>query len=89
MPDSSLLHELIGVSAERSPQARSLSVGTSSWSYAELYDNVCRFAAGLVGLGLARGDRIGIYLEKRFETVVASFGAAAAGEGGGFGAVFS
>jgi len=79
MPDSSLLHELIGVTAERSPQARSLSVGTSSWSYAELYDNVCRFAAGLVGLGLARSDRIGIYLEKRFETVVASFGAAAAG----------
>ena len=79
MTDSSLLHELIGVSAERSPQARSLSVGTSSWSYAELHDHVCRFAAGLVGLGLARGDRIGIYLEKRLETVVASFGAAAAG----------
>jgi acyl-CoA ligase (AMP-forming) (exosortase A-associated) len=79
MPDSSLLHELIGVTAERSPEARSLSVGTSSWSYAELYANVCRFAAGLVGRGLARGDRIGIYLEKRFETVVASFGAAAAG----------
>ena len=38
-----------------------------------------RCAAGLVDLGLARGERVGIYLEKRFETVVASFGAAAAG----------
>ena len=47
--------------------------------YAELHQNVQRFAAGLVSRGLARGDRVGIYLEKRFETVVASFGAAAAG----------
>ncbi len=32
-----------------------------------------------MGLGLQRGDRVGIYLEKRFETVIASFGAPAAG----------
>ena len=37
------------------------------------------FASGLLQLGLARGERVGIYLEKRPETVVASFGAPAAG----------
>ena len=36
-------------------------------------------ASGLLQLGLARGERVAIYLEKRFETVVASFGAPAAG----------
>ncbi len=29
--------------------------------------------------GMARGERVGIYLEKRFETVIASFGCACAG----------
>ena len=33
----------------------------------------------MLQLGLARGERVAIYLEKRFETVVASFGAPAAG----------
>jgi acyl-CoA synthetase (AMP-forming)/AMP-acid ligase II len=37
------------------------------------------FANGVIGLGLQRGERIAIYLEKRFETVIASFGAPAAG----------
>jgi acyl-CoA ligase (AMP-forming) (exosortase A-associated) len=47
--------------------------------YGELQDAVDRFAAGLIGLGLQRGERVAIYLEKRFETVIASFGAPAAG----------
>ena len=33
----------------------------------------------MLALGLQRGERVGIYLEKRFETVIASFGAPAAG----------
>ena len=36
-------------------------------------------ASGLIGLRLARTDRVGIWLDKRFETVVASFAAPAAG----------
>jgi long-subunit acyl-CoA synthetase (AMP-forming) len=79
MSEASLLHELIDVAVERSPDATSLSHGGSSWSYAELHDQVRRFAAGLISCGLGRGDRIGIFLEKRFETVVASFGAVCAG----------
>ena len=79
MPESTLLHELVGIAALRSPDARSLTNGAASWSYAELDDSVRRCASGLISLGLARGDRVAIFLEKRVEAVVASFGAAAAG----------
>lgn len=67
------------LSARRTPQARTLTFGSSHMTYAELDQQVQQFAAGLMGLGLARGERVAIYLEKRFETVVASFGAPAAG----------
>ena len=79
MTDSTLLHELISVSADKSPQASALTFGKASLSYAELQDAVSRFSSGLISLGLERGERVAIYLEKRFETVIASFGAPAAG----------
>jgi acyl-CoA ligase (AMP-forming) (exosortase A-associated) len=79
MTESTLLPELITLAAQRTPQAIALTSGTSHLSYAELSTSVGRFAAGLLGLGLARGERVAIYLEKRFETVIASFGAPAAG----------
>ena len=79
MRDSSLLHELISLSAARDPLAPALTYGKHSLRYGEVQDWVDRFASGLIGLGLQRGERVAIYLEKRFETVVASFGAPAAG----------
>ena len=79
MPESTLLPELIAVSAGRTPDVRALTFGTASLTYGELCDQVQRFAAGLLALGLQRGERVAIYLEKRFETAIASFGAAAAG----------
>jgi acyl-CoA synthetase (AMP-forming)/AMP-acid ligase II len=79
MRESNLLPELIGVAANRSPAADALTYGTNSMTYQALATDVERFASGLVGLGLGRGERVGIYLEKRFETVIASFGAPAAG----------
>ncbi len=79
MTESTLLPELIALTAQRSPQAIALTSGTSHLSYADLNASVSQFAAGLLGLGLARSERVAIYLEKRFETVIASFGAPAAG----------
>jgi len=79
MPESHLLHELLSVAAERAPQAPALSHGPSTLDYAALAQATRGFAAGLQGLGLPRSGRVGIYLEKRFETVIASFGAPAAG----------
>ena len=79
MPESTLLSELIAVAAARAPNAAALTFGAQSLSYADLSASTDRFAAGVVGLGLKRGERVAIYLEKRFEAVVASFGVAAAG----------
>ena len=79
MPESHLLHELVACAAERNPDAAALTDGAATISYGELAAQLTEFACGLLALGVARGDRIGIYLEKRVETVLASFGSAAAG----------
>ena len=79
MIESTLLPELISLAARRTPHAIALTYGTTSMSYAELDAAVTKFASGVLGLGLLRSERVAIYLEKRFETVIASFGAPAAG----------
>ncbi|WP_265941686.1 acyl-CoA ligase (AMP-forming), exosortase A system-associated [Dechloromonas sp. A34] len=79
MSESFLLHELIAKSASRTPDALAISYGKAHLSYGKLQESVTRFAGGLLGLGLQRGERVAIYLEKRFETVIASFGTPAAG----------
>ncbi len=79
MTESTLLHELITLAAQRTPQAIALTYGAAHLSYADLSASVQQFASGLMDLGVARSERVAIYLEKRFETVIASFGAPAAG----------
>jgi acyl-CoA ligase (AMP-forming) (exosortase A-associated) len=74
-----LLHHLIEHAAGIRPDAVALRAGGADLRYGELADNVRAFANGLLALGVGRGDRVAIYLEQRFETVVASFGCAAAG----------
>jgi len=79
MADSYLLPDLIANSAARFPGNTALTYGKNALTYAELQAAVQGFVNGVIGLGLQRGERIAIYLEKRFETVIASFGAPAAG----------
>ncbi|NML25448.1 acyl-CoA ligase (AMP-forming), exosortase A system-associated [Zoogloea dura] len=79
MDNSYALHHLIIHSAERRPDAIALGDGKAELSYAVLAERCQAFANGLLALGVERGDRIGIYLDKRFETVIGSFGSAAAG----------
>ncbi|MDD5297590.1 MAG: acyl-CoA ligase (AMP-forming), exosortase A system-associated [Rhodocyclaceae bacterium] len=79
MNSSFLLHHLISASAERDDGRVALTFGDRSLPYSLLQQAVASFAAGLVSLGVARQERIGIYLEKRFETVISAFGSAAAG----------
>ena len=77
-PHSWLLHHLIDCSASRSPDAPALTAGGQTLDYASLHQQITQFGAALTALGLQRGERIGIYLDKRIETVVASFGASVA-----------
>ena len=79
MPDSTLVPDLIAHAAEATPDAPALAAGATTMRYALLQSDVAACAAGLRGLGLERGERVGIYLEKRCEGVIASFAAAAAG----------
>lgn len=49
------------------------------WSYRQLDEAADRLAAGFVRLGLAPGDRIGIWSPNRYEWVVTQFASAKAG----------
>jgi fatty-acyl-CoA synthase len=49
------------------------------WSYREFDEAADRLAAGFVHLGLAPGDRIGIWAPNRYEWVVTQFASAKAG----------
>jgi len=71
--------ELIVEAARRRADAPALTFGDATTSYAELRDRTLAFAGGLAELGLEPGERVAIYLDKRIETVVALFGASAAG----------
>jgi acyl-CoA ligase (AMP-forming) (exosortase A-associated) len=77
--DSTLLHELPLLTAGRTPERGAVTFRDESLVYAELAQRILAFSGALLELGLKRGERVGIYLDKRFETVVASFGATAAG----------
>jgi acyl-CoA ligase (AMP-forming) (exosortase A-associated) len=80
MSDSTLVHNLVEHAAQRSPKALALTAGTATIDYEALQRDIGRFASSLVGhLGIRRGERVAIYLEKRFESVIASFAAPAAG----------
>ena len=74
-----LLHQLIETSAARTPDAAAVSSHGRVVSYADLAHQVARFAGAVCALGLARSQRVGIYLDKRHEFVVSVFGTASAG----------
>lgn len=74
-----LLSDLVGQAAAQQPQAPAVTFKDVTVSYAQLHDQVMATAGGLAGLGLARADRVAVYLDKRIETVAAMLGTAAAG----------
>jgi acyl-CoA ligase (AMP-forming) (exosortase A-associated) len=73
------LHHLIGEQVCHRAERPAVTYDKSTLSYAELWIDTLELAAGLRSLGLGRGDRVGIYLEKRIEAVVAPFATSAAG----------
>lgn len=77
--EATLLPELLALSAARAPDALALANQGQTLTYGELQLAVQELSSALLQLGLQRGDRVAIFLEKRFETVVASFAAPAAG----------
>jgi fatty-acyl-CoA synthase len=74
---SGLLHRAARKWPERS--AAVFCEGNTRWTWAELNAEVDRLAAGLLSLGLYRGDRVGIWSPNRSEWLVAQFATARIG----------
>ena len=72
-------HDFLLRGAQQWPQAIALVLKEKRFSYEELWGEVEAHAAGLAQLGVARGERIGVWLDKRSETVTALFGTSLAG----------
>jgi acyl-CoA ligase (AMP-forming) (exosortase A-associated) len=71
----SQIHQLVADAAARSPRAPAVTYRDTTVSYRQLWDQLGGFGALLTDLGLRRGERVAVYLDKRIETVVALFGA--------------
>ena len=76
---SELLFELPLRTAARAADALALVDKARSLSYGELAAAIEAAAAGFMELGLERADRVGVYLPKQLEAVVAMFAASTAG----------
>src|SRR6478672_8094067 len=73
------VHHLITNTAAERPDTPALTSGSTTLTYAELSREVDTVGAALQQLGIDRGDRVAIYLDKRLENVSCIFGASAAG----------
>ncbi|WP_301103283.1 acyl-CoA ligase (AMP-forming), exosortase A system-associated [Propionivibrio sp.] len=79
MKSTFLLHHLIKLAAARTPQRDALSYLGGSLSYADLDGQINGFSGAVAALSSEKQARVAIFLEKRFEFVVACFGASASG----------
>jgi amino acid adenylation domain-containing protein len=69
------LYDLVIRSAKHTPRSLALKGPDASLTYAQLDSLANRFARALIKLGIRRGDRVGIWLEKSTRVVVAMQGA--------------
>ena len=73
------LHHLIEDRARSHPDTPALTFKQETLTYGELWMQVRSVAAGFGELGVAREQRVAVFLDKRVETVAAIYGASAAG----------
>ncbi|MGH3072205.1 MAG: class I adenylate-forming enzyme family protein [Gaiellaceae bacterium] len=78
-PPQRLLHESLLAPAAATPEKPALVADGRSWSYAELRDASLRLARALQDAGLARGDRVVIFMDNTAECAISIFGTLAAG----------
>lgn len=74
-----LLSHLVEEAADGNPDREAVRFAGSSLSYGDLASRARRLASVLVDLGVRRGDRVGILLEKSIEVAVAIHGVLRAG----------
>ncbi len=71
--DANVLNDLIRRQAETGPERTAILFEDQSVSYGELYEEVDRAARMLAGLGLQRGDRLGLMFPNRPEMLILYF----------------
>ncbi len=76
---SYLLHQLLSESAARRPEAEAVRLLDQAMTYGELESRSNQLARLFVELGVASGDRVGIYLRKSPAVIVCLFGILKAG----------
>ncbi|MGA7459083.1 MAG: acyl-CoA ligase (AMP-forming), exosortase A system-associated [Candidatus Korobacteraceae bacterium] len=75
----SLIHHMLRSSAARYPAKEALVHGSRRLSYSQVVSACSSFAFGLRTAGIARGDRVGIYLDPSVEQVLSIFSTSQAG----------
>ena len=74
-----LVHQLVCPGQHRKPDAIALKDGSRTLDYQTLHEQTLRAGNLFLSCGLQRFERVAVYLEKRFDAVIALFGAASAG----------
>jgi amino acid adenylation domain-containing protein len=77
--ESAGVHDLVAAQARRTPDAPAVSFGDRTLTYAEVERRANRLARRLIDAGVARGDAVGVHLERSAEMVVALLGVLKAG----------
>jgi acyl-CoA synthetase (AMP-forming)/AMP-acid ligase II len=73
------LHDLLHNSVERDPAHVAIVDGSAEYTYEDLVRQSTSLCAALQGVGVRKGDRVGILLEKTWEAIVAMLAASIAG----------
>jgi len=76
---STLLHQLVERSANKSPEAIALRHKQQQWSYQEFAQSCQQIAQALLSLDLIPQQRVGVYLPKQIETAASFFAIPQAG----------
>ncbi len=74
-----LLGEALLISAERYPSKIAIIVKSDEYSYSDLKVAAERFAAHLTSAGIQKGDRVAIYMNNSWESIVSIYGITLAG----------
>jgi acyl-CoA ligase (AMP-forming) (exosortase A-associated) len=73
------LHDLLRNSVERDPDKVAIVDGNAEYTYGDLDSQSNSLGATLVEAGVEKGDRVGVYMEKSWEAIVAMLAASRIG----------
>lgn len=74
-----LIGQMLEDSAEKYPDKEAVKHKNQSITFAELYEDALKMKGLLIALGIKKGDRVGILLEKSIEQLISMFGISMAG----------